>query len=232
MDAVDRAIERFTETVEAPGSDLRLDVAAFCVAACAHPRLDVDAACGRLDALAGACPSPTFDGLRRFLFETEGFAGNVDDYGDPENSYLDTVINRRRGIPITLSVLMMEVGRRIGVPVHGVGMPGHFLTMDAERDGVWCDPFHGGMRYDVEGCRALFKTVHGSGTGFSRALLQPTPPDRILVRMLTNLEQSRLASDPAAVTWMCRLHLALPDLPPEEQERLQLAWRAARVRWN
>lgn len=232
MDAVERAIERFTDTVQAAGSGMRLDVAALCIAACAHPDLDVDAACARLDALARACPTPTFDGLRVFLFETKGFAGNVDDYGDPENSFLDTVIDRHRGIPITLSVVMMEVGRRIGVPVYGVGMPGHFLTRDAEHDGVWCDPFHRGARYDADGCRALFKRVHGSTAGFSRALLQPTPPDRILVRILTNLETGRLASDPGALTWMCRLHLALPDLSPDERERLTLAWRAARARWN
>ena len=119
---------------------MRLDVAAFCLAAHAHPGLDVDARCARLDELAQRCPTPTFDGMRAYLFETLGFRGNTRDYGDPENSFLDSVLERRLGIPISLAVVVMEVGRRIGAPVHGVGMPGHFLVMDAARDGVWCDP--------------------------------------------------------------------------------------------
>ncbi len=74
--------------------------------------------------------------MRTYLFESLGFRGNTRDYGDPENSFLDSVLKRRVGIPITLALVMMEVGRRVGAPVHGVGMPGHFLVMDASRDGV------------------------------------------------------------------------------------------------
>ena len=125
--------------------------------------------CARLDELARRCPTPTFDGMRAYLFQTLGFRGNTRDYGDPENSFLDSVLERRVGIPISLAVVMMEVGRRIGAPVHGVGMPGHFLVMDAAREGVWCDPFHGGALYDLDGCRRLFARVHGNARGFSRA---------------------------------------------------------------
>jgi regulator of sirC expression with transglutaminase-like and TPR domain len=226
------ATERFAAAVAAPSGEMRLDVAAFALAAHAHPSLDVDEACATLDALAARCPNPSFEGLRAYLFETLGFRGNTRDYGDPENSFLDAVIERRVGIPISLAVVTMEVGRRIGTPVHGVGMPGHFLVMDAARDGVWCDPFHGGVLYDLEGCRQLFARVHGNARGFSRALLAPTDPHVILARMLANLESGRLASDPLALGWLCDLHLSLPALPDAQRARLATARRAARSRWN
>jgi regulator of sirC expression with transglutaminase-like and TPR domain len=170
--------------------------------------------------------------LRTHLFDDLGFRGNGRDYGDPENSFLDAVVERRLGIPITLSVLMMELGRRLGVPIHGVGMPGHFLVMDGTRDGVWCDPFHGGALYDSEGCRRMFARVHGNARGFSRALLVPTDSRAIVSRMLANLEGSRLAVDPVAMSWLCDLHLRLPDLTPDQRTRISAARRAVTARWN
>jgi regulator of sirC expression with transglutaminase-like and TPR domain len=226
------ATERFAAAVAPPAGEMRLDVAAFCLAAHARPGVDVDVQCARLDRLAQGCPTPTFDGMRGYLFETLGFRGNTRDYGDPENSFLDSVLERRLGIPISLAVVMMEVGRRVGVPVHGVGMPGHFLVMDGARDGVWCDPFHGGAVYDIEGCRDLFARVHGNARGFSRGLLAPTDPHVILARMLANLENGRLAADPMALGWLCDLHMTLPDLPPDQRERLSSTRRAVRARWN
>lgn len=226
------ATERFAAEMAAPAAEMRLDVAVFALAAHAHRDLDIDAACAGLDALARRCSHPTFDGLRAYLFDELGFQGNRRDYGDPENSFLDAVIERRVGIPITLSVLMMEVGRRIGVTVHGVGMPGHFLVMDGTRDGVWCDPFHGGALYDSEGCRRLFAQVHGNARGFSRALLAPTDSRAIVSRMLANLEGSRLAADPVALAWLCDLHLLLPDLTADQRDRISAARRAVQARWN
>jgi regulator of sirC expression with transglutaminase-like and TPR domain len=226
------ASERFAAAVAAPAGEMRLDVAAFCLAAHAHPTVDVDEQCARLDRLARRCPTPTFDGMRAYLFESLGFRGDTRDYGDPENSFLDSVLERRVGIPISLAVMMMEIGRRIGVPVHGVGMPGHFLVMDAARDDVWCDPFHGGAVYDVEGCRRLFARVHGNARGFSRAMVAPTDPHVIIARMLANLEGGRLAADPIAMGWLCELHMSLPDLPAGQRERLSMTRRAVRSRWN
>jgi regulator of sirC expression with transglutaminase-like and TPR domain len=226
------ATERFAAAVAAPAGVMRLDVAALCLAARAHPDLDIDRQCERLDDLARGCPVSTFDGLRAYLFDSLGFRGNTRDYGDPENSFLDSVLERRVGIPISLAVVMMEIGRRIGAPVHGVGMPGHFLVMDATNDGVWCDPFHGGVVYDLEGCRRLYARVHGNARGFSRALLAPTEPHAIVARMLANLEAGRLATDPIALAWLCELHMTLPDLPSEQRERLSTTKRAVQARWN
>ena len=124
--------ERFVAAVNLPAAEVPLDVAALCIAAHAHPGLDIDAWCARLDELGRAMSGADFDELRAHLFEREGFAGNLDHYDDPENSFLDSVIERRLGIPITLSVLMIAVGRRLGIDVQGVGMPGHFLVLDGQ----------------------------------------------------------------------------------------------------
>lgn len=231
MDATRRARERFVAAV-APGGDVALDVAAFCIAAHAHPGLDVDAWCGRLDEIAAGCPLPTFDGLAAHLFRTLGFAGNRADYGDPENSFLDSVLERRSGIPISLSLLMIETGRRIGVAVEGVGMPGHFIVRDPDRAGVWCDPYGGGAALDADGCRRLFATLHGPGVPFEPAYLAPVPPIAILSRVLANLEHGRLGADPLQCAWLCDLHLALPGLPEPERQRLHAATASVRARWN
>jgi regulator of sirC expression with transglutaminase-like and TPR domain len=214
------ARERFVAAVNRPAGDVPLDVAALCIAAQAHRDLDVDEWTNRIDTLATRCPATTFDGLRAHLFEREGFHGDIDHYADPENSFLDSVIERRRGIPITLSVLMIAVGRRLGVDVRGVGMPGHFLVLDGARGDLWCDPFHGGALLDVDGCRRRFELVYGGSLAFQPAFLAPTPPPAIVARMLANLERSELAADPVQRAWMCELHLAIPGLSFPEQWEL------------
>src|SRR5262245_12992424 len=111
--------ERFADAVHRPDTEIRLDLAWALLTACAHPTVDPDSLLGELDDLAAACRQPTLDGLRHLLFVDQGFVGNQADYYDPANSYLDDVLDRHLGIPITLSVVTMEVGRRIGVPVVG-----------------------------------------------------------------------------------------------------------------
>ncbi|MDQ1468212.1 MAG: hypothetical protein QOH10_2627 [Actinomycetota bacterium] len=213
--------ERFVAAVNLPAAELPLDVAALCIAAHAHPGLDIDAWCSRLDDLAARSEAADFDALAVHLFERECFAGNIEDYEDPENSFLDSVIDRRVGIPITLSVLMISVGRRLGIDVQGVGMPGHFLVLDGERGDVWCDPFHGGARLDAVGCRRRFDLLYGGALPFQAAFLAPTPPTAIVARMLANLERGKLATDPVQRAWMCGLHLDIPGITAEE--RMQLA---------
>jgi regulator of sirC expression with transglutaminase-like and TPR domain len=215
------ARERFVAAVDQPGAELPLDVAALCIAAHAHPGLDIDEWTGRLDDLAARVPASGFDALAEHLFQRECFVGNIDNYDDPENSFLDSVIDRRLGIPITLSVLMIAVGRRLGIDVQGVGMPGHFLVVDGERGNVWCDPFHGGARLDISGCRRRFDLVYGGAMPFQIGFLAPTPPRAIVARMLANLERGKLAGDPVQRAWMCGLHLDIPGIATEE--RIQLA---------
>ena len=217
--------ERFVAAVSLPAADVPLDVAALCIAAHAHPGIDIDEWCERLDDLAAGCPAADFDTLRVHLFERERFAGNIDHYDDPENSLLDSVIDRRLGIPITLSVLMISAGRRLGIDVQGVGMPGHFLVLDGSLGDVWCDPFYGGARLDADGCRRRFDLVYGGAMPFQSGFLAPTPPLAILARMLANLERSKLATDPMQRAWMCGLHLDIPGIASDE--RMQLAEQLA-----
>ena len=216
--------ERFGSIVRAPEPDIRLDEAAFCIAACARPAagaaLDVDAWCGRIDALAAACPDPTFAAVRELLFVTEGFRGNADDYGDPRNSFLDAVIERRCGIPITLSVLLIEVARRHGIEVLGIGMPGHFLVREATDADHWYDPFRGCVRLELLDCARLFGALHGGVRPLQAADLAPTPPRAILARMLANLEQGRFGTDPGNLAMLCGLHLAIPGIEVTQQVQL------------
>ncbi|HEY3669837.1 MAG TPA: transglutaminase-like domain-containing protein [Acidimicrobiia bacterium] len=201
--------ERFTELMARPEPEIALDEAALLVAAHAHPDLDIDARLAQLDALAARAAGFTAGELSTLLFVAEGFRGNDSDYGDPRNSFLDDVLDRHVGIPITLSVLMLEVGRRCGVQLHGVGMPGHFLVGGGA--GEWFDPFHDGARLDLAGCAALFAEQHADAR-FRPQYLMPIGPRAIVQRMLANLQHTYLQRDPKAVVWVARLRLRVPDL--------------------
>lgn len=210
--------------VQGREDDVRLDEAALLLAAHARPNLDVAAELRRLDELAGYCRAPTVDGLSQLLFDQMGFVGAVDDYGDPRNSFLDQVLNRRVGIPISLAVLMIEVGRRAGVALEGVGMPGHFLVRPAGDHHVLIDPYHGGNRLDADQCAALFRTLFGADAAFSPALLQVARPRAILARMLANLKHSYVErADAASLVWASRLRVAIPGVPVSELAELSAA---------
>jgi regulator of sirC expression with transglutaminase-like and TPR domain len=183
--------------VTGPEAAVPLDEAALLIAlGTKADGVDVDAALAELDAIAAQAPEPTLDGLRALLFRDLGFGGNGEDYYDPANSWLDEVIARRVGLPITLAVLMMEVGRRMGVPMWGVSMPGHFLVRDKVDPDVFVDPFARGRVLDREGCVARFHSVQGPGSVFDDSFLEPVGKRAILVRMLANLETvARIRSD-------------------------------------
>ena len=192
--------------------DVPLDEAALLIAA-HHHAVDVPAQLARLDDLASDAP-PAPDALATYLFVERGFAGNSVDYADPRNSFLDDVLDRRLGLPITLSVLMLEVGRRVGVALEGVGMPGHFLVR-AGSD-LFFDPFHGGARLDERGCREQFTATQGD-VAFLPAYLEPVGSHAILARMLANLVRSFVARDPVNAVWTVRLRLRVPGVPAAER---------------
>jgi regulator of sirC expression with transglutaminase-like and TPR domain len=206
------ATARFAALVARPPADVPLDEAALVLAQHARPDLDVAVALRALDDLATRSGASTFGALREHLFVVEGFRGDVEHYSDPANSFLDRVLERRLGIPISLSVLTAAVGARVGVDVVAIGMPGHFLVRDASAPDEFCDPFHGGRVLDVDGCRALFDRVHGGARGFELSMLAPVSSHAVLARMLTNLEHGPLARDRASLAWMVDLHLVLPGL--------------------
>jgi hypothetical protein len=180
--------ESFTRVVRRPETEIALDEAALLIAAHDHD-LDLEGELSRLDRLADAAGDDV-EPLARFLFVEQGFVGNELDYGDPHNSYLDSVLRRRVGLPITLSVLLLEIGRRRGVALHGVGMPGHFLV--GTDDGRFVDPFHGGALLDEAGCRAQYER-------------------------LANLVHTLVERSPADAAWALRLRLAVPGVAPGER---------------
>lgn len=208
----------FRQLVADPAADPPLDEGALLIDAVATGR-DVDAGLARLDELAADASGAAHDAaeLARFLFVERGFAGNTLDYSDPRNSFLPDVIDRRLGIPISLSVLMIEVGRRIGVALHGVGMPGHFLVGVTDAPGAFVDPFHAGAVLDADGARALFARLQGPGAPFRGEFLAATPARLILLRMLANLEQIYVARRAVDARWVAQLRLAFPELPAAER---------------
>jgi regulator of sirC expression with transglutaminase-like and TPR domain len=215
--------QRFAEAVAAPDDELPLDLAWALITAHAHPAVDPDALLAELDRLAAGCREPTLDGLLHLLFVEQGFVGNQDDYYDPANSYLDDVLDRHLGIPITLAVLTMEVGRRVGVPVAGVGLPGHFLLRDEVDPGVFIDPFRGGELLDQQGCLALVQRLHGPGTALDPTWLEPVGPRAILERMLANLVRVfEQRGDAADLLWARDLQAELAGAKGDPTARLRL----------
>ena len=210
---------QFLALIDGPEQGIPLDLAALLLAAHATPSLDVAARMRELDALAEGCADPSMDGMLDHLFVRLGFTGNREDYDDPRNSLLDQVLDRRVGIPITLSVLTLEVGRRLGLSLHGVGMPGHFLVGDPA--GRFVDPFEGGRQLDAAGCRDQFHQVLGSDAPWNDSYLAPVGKRAILVRMLTNLRQIYSADgNLMSLGWVLRLRAGVPGANPAE--RLEL----------
>jgi len=195
-----------------------LDEIALLVAAHALPGLDVGAYMMKLDDLAAACPAPTLDALIAHLFSRGRFQGNRDDYYDPRNSLLSEVVDRGLGIPITLSILAMEVGRRLGVPLAGVGMPGHFLLRDKVDPEVFVDPFHRGRVLDADGCQQLHSRLTGGGRAWDPGWLDPVGRWAIVARLLANLKaiyQQRHERD--ALLWVMQLRGLIPGIGPAER---------------
>jgi regulator of sirC expression with transglutaminase-like and TPR domain len=203
--------DRFAALLAMPDATIPLDEAAFVIAAHARAGLDIDAELAGLDALAGEIRDPTLTGVLRLLYRDLGFDGNRDEYYDPRNSFLDEVVRRRVGIPITLSVLTMEVARRVSVPLWGVGMPGHFLLRDKVDPDVFVDPFNHGRTLDPISCAKVFRQIHGSSARFDPAFLDPVDRASIIERLLANLRAIYTQrGDNASLAWVLGLLAASP----------------------
>lgn len=212
--------DRFAELVRGPEAECRVDVGAFLVAAHARHDLDVDDQLHRLDELAMGCPTPTLEGVCEHLFGAVGFQGDTEDYKHPRNSLLDVVLDRRRGIPITLSVVVMEVGRRLGLELAGVGMPGHFLVRDREDPEAFVDPFHQQL-LDRMGAEKLFTLIHGSDARFDERFLDPVGPRAIMARIVTNLQRSYMGrGDRAGALWAQCLRVVVPGATVNDRRQL------------
>lgn len=221
-------------------SGIELDRACLWIAAEEYPDLDVDRYLAELDRLAGrlrerlpedAGPEELARTLKHVLADEEGFEGNRDEYDDPRNSYLNEVLDRRTGIPITLSVVYMEVARRASFELSGIGFPGHFLVGHRpEAGGPVLDPFHGGRALGETEQRELLTTLFGGALAFGPELLRSVGPDQILFRLLNNLKSLYLRSSELerALAAVDRMLLAVPEAHPERRDRGVLLARLGR----
>lgn len=196
------AIHQFAALVEPANADESIDLAAaaLAIARTEYPTLDVGHYFGVLDHFAGRVrsllrPNPTaresITLINRVLFEEEGLRGNRDDYYDPRNSFLNDVLDRKLGIPITLSVVYMEVARRLNFPVAGTGMPGHFLLKhyDALSGEIIIDAFNRGRMLNLEDCQQRLNEIYHGEIQLKPEFLRPVTRREILIRMLNNLRQ-------------------------------------------
>jgi len=175
---------RFAEIAASADDTINLAEGALVIASEEYPGLDIGAYLVRLDEMgatlkrrlrADISPADTIVALNRFVFEENGFTGNSADYYDARNSFLNEVLDRKRGIPITLAIVYIEIGRRIGLPLQGISFPGHFLVKCPLREGaVILDPYARGMSLGLDELRKRVKAL-GSGT---------EPPDPVIANML------------------------------------------------
>ena len=193
----DTPLREFAELTGRSGGRVDLARAALAIARWEYPGLDVDAYLERLDALARGVdgarrstdPVGRLHRLREYLFVEQGFAGNREDYYDPRNSFLNDVLDRRQGIPITLSLVLMEVGKRLGLAVEGIGLPGHFIAGARLGDSqILLDPFNAGALLTHEACEELVGRALGRKVALKPENFAAVTRRQFLGRMLANLK--------------------------------------------
>ncbi|HEY7164665.1 MAG TPA: tetratricopeptide repeat protein [Candidatus Binatia bacterium] len=224
------AVEDFRRLVERPDPQIDLARAALEIARDEYPELDISRYLARIDEIAAAVNCRLIDdgnvyqslaALNHVLFRDQGFRGNREDYYNPKNSFLNDVIERKTGIPITLSVLYIEVARRIGLSLAGVGFPGHFLVKHVgQGEHFVVDPFNGGDIKSDEALAELLKEMYGSSKiPLRREFLEPVGKRQILKRMLTNLKMIYFRADDFAKALPVLQRLVIVD--PESEEDIR-----------
>jgi regulator of sirC expression with transglutaminase-like and TPR domain len=232
--------ERLAELIARPDPEIDLAAGALLIAAEEYPQLRDAPYLRRLDLLAErvrdrlaseTAPVLVLTELCRVLFQEEGFRGNAEAYYDPRNSFLNDVLDRRLGIPITLGIVALEVGWRVGLPLSGVNFPGHFLVRyEGEVARLLVDPFDGGrVRWEDEG-QELLDRVYGGMVRMRDEFLVPASRVEILARVLTNLKGIYLNArdDRRALAAVDRILLLRPRSAVELRDRGLLLARAGR----
>ncbi len=227
----EEARAQFAETVAQNEPDLELDRAALLIAAEEYPNLEVERYLEQLASFAELArqrdefhgdPLVRITRLSSLVFDELGFRGNIEDYFDARNSFLNDVIDRRTGIPITLSVLYIEVARRIGLKFFGVGMPSHFIVKYAsDEEEILLDPFNGGRLLSEEKCREMVEEIYGGQMKFHPAFLCAVTKRQILARMLQNLKgiYARVGDHHKTLSVIERALLISPDAASEIRDR-------------
>jgi regulator of sirC expression with transglutaminase-like and TPR domain len=211
------------------GERTDLAEAALLIAAEVYPALEIGTYVRRLDELAEAArplvaaagsDEQRVEALNRFLFVEQGFTGNRAEYDDPRNSFLNEVLDRRKGIPITLTLVYTEIGRRLALPVLGVGFPGHFLAKYTGRREIIIDPFFGQV-LSKEQCLERLRALLGPRAELQPHHLRPATPEETLIRMLSNLKHVHLKAKELApaLSYSERILLIRPDDAHEIRDR-------------
>jgi len=231
---LDQNLRRFSDAVAAERVRINLAEAALLCAQDAYPELDVRDTMARIDELADVLKrrlpadfSTTHRllALNNYLFGELGFSGDADNYYDPRNSFLNDVLLRKTGIPITLSILYIEIGTRLGLKLRGVSFPGHFLVKIRVTGGeLVLDPYEGGRSLSEEDLRERLARFTGEEAAQSLPLedfLETASPRQILARLLRNLKAIHLEAKDLdrALAVMNRLVILLPDVPEERRDR-------------
>ncbi len=227
----------FERLITQPEDDLELGRAALVVAAEADPGCDVEAHVRTLDEWGRTLASRLDPGwnnlqklarLRSFLFEDLRFRGAQRDYYDPKNSLLDQVIERKVGIPLSLSIIFMEVGWRVGIPFQGVGFPGHFLVrLCGEPRDLLLDPYSHGQSIHEEDCVRMLQHLTGGRVEFRPELLVGVSKRRMIARLLLNLKSAylRIQDDHNALAAVERILLMTPEDTDEIRDHGLLLYR-------
>ena len=229
--STEEAWQRFLDVAHAPDGEIILDRAALTLAATEYPDLDVEGELASMDSLAAGAarrlgdqrgdPLSCLNALSDFLFEEIGLRGNREKYYDPRNSYLNDVLDRRLGIPITLSLVYVETGRRLGVPLAAIGLPGHLVVAHRELEGLFVDPFNGGILLTEEECAQRIQQVNWGQVPWDRRYLSPLGNGDFIARMVRNLKGAYLGRSDFAkalrlIDWLVE---AQPEATMELRDR-------------
>ncbi len=225
---------RFAALAELPDTELPLAESALIVAVAEYPGLEVDHYLSVIDGYAdviqaestvGESTSDLVERVRDLLFDRRGFLGNAADFYAPDNSFLNRVIDTRQGIPITLSVLFLEVCWRVGVPMVGVSLPGRFMVglFEHQHNRIY-DPFGGGHQLTTAQIEAKLKEMFGAQSvdhNLLYKLLRPTTSREILSRILRNLKSiyATAGQFDQCLAAIDRMLLLTPDEPTELRDR-------------
>lgn len=236
------ARERLQAELAKPDAALDLAVAALAIAQEEYPHLDCDAYLDKLDLmgqeLASRLPESRYplkviQALNQYLFSELNFQGNQQHYYDPCNSFLNDVMDRRKGIPISLAVVYLELAKRVDFPMAGVGMPGHFLVRPTVAEmAIFVDVFHQGEVMFEEDCRELMRQLYGDDARLRpEDHLAPIGPRPLLVRMLSNLKGIYLHRQdiPRALAAIDRILLIRPDSPLDRRDRGLIHYRMGQL---
>ena len=231
---MDKTLQRFRDAVAPERVKIDLAEAALLCAQDTYPDLDIRSQLESLEALAAKLRdrlpadfsvTHRLVALNNYLFRELGFSGNMDEYYDPRNSFLNDVLARKTGIPITLSIVYLEVGQRLGLKLRGVSFPGHFLVKVRVTGGeLVLDPYAGGRSLSEEELRERLAQFTDKDTAKELPLedfLEPASPRQILARLLRNLKAIYLDARQfdKALGVMNRLVILLPDVPEERRDR-------------